>query len=108
MTQPAPPEPAPPEPGRTKAKPARRKDREKDFDQRLDDWGQRLGDSIQERVVRMLDRSLGKLGPVPTSEADDEAIDDIAERAASFEEKIRARVEASLRAAGVPPEPPSS
>ena len=56
----------------------------------------------------MLDRSLGKLGPVPTSEADDEAIDDIAERAASFEEKIRARVEASLRAAGVPPEPPSS
>jgi len=100
--------PAPPEPERRKAKPTKRKARDKDFERRIDDWGERLGDSIQERVLGMLDRSLGKLGPVSTSEADDEAIDDIAGRAASFEEKIRARVEASLRAAGVPPEPPSS
>jgi class 3 adenylate cyclase len=83
------------------SKPAKRKAGKGDFDKRIDEWGERLGDRIQERVLRMLDRSLEKLGPVPTSEADNEAVDDIADRAASFDEKIQARVEAALRAAGV-------
>jgi len=42
------------------------------------------------------------------SDADNEAVDDIADRAASFEDKITARVEAMLRASGVPPDPPGS
>jgi class 3 adenylate cyclase len=105
VVQPAPEAPPAAEPG--PPKPAKRKGRKSGFDQRIDDWGERLGDRIQERVLRMLDRSLEKLGPVPTSEADNEAVDDIADRAASFDEKIQARVEAALRAAGVPREPSS-
>ena len=107
-------QPGPPKPeSRADARKETRKERkakEKDFEQRFEDFGERLADSIQERVLRTLDRSLGKRGvpspPPTTSPEDDDAVEDIAGRAASFEEKIRARVEASLRAAGVPPEPP--
>jgi hypothetical protein len=107
VTQPPAP---PPEPEPKKHKPARgRKTKESDFDRRFEDFGERLERGIQERVFRMLDRTLGKVAAPPgESTPDDEAIDDIAERAASFEEKIKARVEASLRASGVPPTPPNS
>jgi len=108
VTEPAPAPPPEREPERRKAKPPKRRGKDRDFEQRIDDWGQRLGDRIQERVLRMLDRSLEKMPGPPVSAADDEAVDDIADRAASFEEKIKARVEASLRAAGVPPHPPDS
>jgi class 3 adenylate cyclase len=107
-----PPEPAEPPKWKTRAaerqeRRAERKKKDRDFDQRVEDWGSRLADSIQERVLRSLDKKLDKAGASPVPDTDDEAIDDIADRAASFEEKIKARVDALLRASGVPPEPPS-
>jgi class 3 adenylate cyclase len=93
--QPAPAPPAQPRPS-TKSK-------EKDFERRFEDFGQRLADSIQERVLGKLDSALGKAAP-PASSADDGDVDDMAARAASFEDKIRARVEASLRASGIDPD----
>jgi len=115
VTEPPPPEPAKPaEPPKWQTRAAERQERraerkkkERNFEQRVDDWGSRLADSIQERVLRSLDKKLDQAGAPAVSDADDEAIDDIADRAASFEEKIKARVDALLRASGVPPEPPS-
>ena len=85
--------------------PPARKSREKDFERRFEDFGQRLADSIQERVLGKLESALGKAAP-PASSADDGDVDDMAARAASFEDKIRARVEASLRASGIDPDDP--
>jgi class 3 adenylate cyclase len=79
------------------------KSREKDFERRFEDFGQRLADSIQERVLGKLESALGKAVP-PASVADDADVDDMAARAASFEEKIRARVDASFRASGLDPD----
>jgi class 3 adenylate cyclase len=86
-----------------------RKAMEKEIDQRFEDFGHRLAESILQR----LDRTLGKLGPpgpadgAPPHEArDDESVDEIADRAASLGDEIRERVEASLRESGVPPDPP--
>lgn len=90
-------------------KPARepkRKSRDRDYEKRFERFGERLEEHIQERILRTLDKTLGRLAP--PSGGDDEAVEDIAERAATFDEKIKARVEASLRAAGVPPDPPDS
>jgi class 3 adenylate cyclase len=109
-------EPAAPDVAQAQTKEDRkqeRKAREKEFEQRFEDFGARLADSIQERILRRLDRTLDKIGqpPTETSEpadpADDEAVDEMAERAASLGDKIRSRVEASLRDSGVPPERPS-
>ena len=77
-------------------RPARRTG-EKEFERRFEDLGHRLADSIQERVLGMLERTLGDAAP-PSSSAGDEDVEDIAARAASFEDRIRAQVEASLRA----------
>jgi hypothetical protein len=100
----APAEPAP-EPGERKPK---AKKRDKDFERRFEDFGERLSASIQERVLRTLDRTLAKATPPPDPEepADDEAVDEMATRAASLGDEIRARVEESLRRAGVPPDSP--
>lgn len=100
--------PPPPEAPARSPRTSKRRSKEKDYEKRFERFGERLEESIQARVLRMLDKRLAKMGAPPVSDSDNEAVDDIADRAASFEEKIRARVEASLRAAGVPPEPPSS
>lgn len=99
VAQAAPPSPKP----ATKTK---QKTRETDYDKRFERFGERLEERIQEGILRTLDRTLGRIAPA--TGGDDEAVEDIAERAASFDEKIKARVEASLRAAGVPPKPPGS
>src|SRR5262249_17350989 len=88
-----------------------RKARQKEFEQRFEDFGHRLAENIQERILQRLDRSLGHGGPPPTEPPvhhadDDEAVDEMAERAASLGDEIRTRVEASLRDAGVPPDRP--
>jgi class 3 adenylate cyclase len=94
----------------------KQKAREKAFEQRFEDFGTRLAESIQERVLRHLDRTLEKVGPAPpkssaepaveAGDEDDEAVDEMAERASSLGDRIRAQVEASLRESGVPPGPP--
>jgi class 3 adenylate cyclase len=91
------PAPAPaPEP-RSERKPRgpKRKKEKSDFDRRMDDFGQRLSDSIQARVLRSLDKTLAKVGP-PPEPGDDEAVDELADR--SFEERIKAKVEEAVRA----------
>jgi class 3 adenylate cyclase len=87
------------------ADPPRKRSKEKEYEKRFERFGERLEASIQDMVLRRLDKSLGKLAP--PAEGDDEAVEDIADRAASLEEKIKARVDAALRASGVPPEPPA-
>jgi class 3 adenylate cyclase len=81
----------------------RRKAREPDFERRIEDFGQRLSDSIQERVLRSLERTLGKVAPPVGGGPDDEAIDELAGRA--FEDRIRERVEEAVRGSTPPPEP---
>jgi class 3 adenylate cyclase len=68
-----------------------------------DDFGERLSERIQARVLRTVERRLDKAGLRPPS-GDDEDLDDIAARAGTFEERIRNLVESSLRAKGLPPE----
>jgi class 3 adenylate cyclase len=96
------PAPAPPPEREKKSKqprgvPKRGKKGDSEFERRVEDWSQRLSDSIQERVLRSLDKSLGKVAPPAEGEpADDEAVDELAER--SFEERIKAKVEEAVRA----------
>jgi len=99
--------PAPePEPEPAHAPPAKSarpsKAREKDIERRFEDFGYRLAESIQARVMRSLEGTLGKVGP-PASSAEDDDLEDIVARAETFEERIRAQVEASLRASGIRP-----
>jgi len=87
------------------------KARQKEFEQRFEDLGHRLAENIQERILQRLDRTLGKVDAPPPEPPvyhaqDDVAVDEMAERAASLGDDIRARVEASLQDAGVPPDPP--
>ncbi len=98
-----------PEPGPAPAPaPDRRagKQKERQFERRVEDAAERFAANVQDRILRMLDRTLAKLPEPPATPDDDRAVENIAERAASLDEQIRTRVEASLRAAGVPPGPP--
>jgi class 3 adenylate cyclase len=84
------------EPGAPRETPVRRED---EFERRIESFGARLADAIQERVFNTIEKSLGKVLP-PSDDAD---LDDLADRADRFEQMIRARVEASLRASDTPP-----
>src|SRR5438094_4946222 len=94
----------PPESGETAApEPApepvpRRRRAESDFEQRVDDFGHRLAAGIQERVLRSLEGALGKVStPAASASDDDDDVEDLAARSASFGDRIREQVEASLR-----------
>ena len=63
-----------------------------------DDFGTKLERRIQETVLRIVDKSLSKVAPQPPAGHSD--VDEIAERA-SFDDQIRARVDAALRAKGI-------
>jgi class 3 adenylate cyclase len=63
----------------------------------------RLKASIRERVERELLAAFGDAEEAVATEADDEAVDELAGRTADLGEKISARVEAALRARGIPP-----
>ena len=88
----------PPEKPKQKQKPKR--DRESEFEERMERWATNLSERIQERVYRTLDKRLPK---APPSEGSDD-LDDLAARADTYEERIRARVEEAMKASGVPPE----
>ena len=77
--------------------------RERDIEKRFEDFGARLAAGIQERVAASLERSLGKVAPSSDTAASDDssAVDDLASRAADFEERISARIEDALRAKGI-------
>jgi len=77
-------------------------DREQEVERRAEDFGDRLAQSIQERVFRSVEAALDKRGlPDPEPDRDDSNVDELAARAASFEKRITARVEAALRAKGI-------
>jgi len=79
-------------------KPPKRQ-REKEFERRMEDFGERLSRSIQDRVLRSLDRTLEKVA-LPPLEGDNEAVDEMADRA--FEDRIRERVEEAVRVSTPP------
>ncbi len=69
----------------------------------FEDFRTELAASIQERVLGSLERSLGKHATRSASTAAEDAdVEGLAERTSGLEERIRARVEAALRAKGIP------
>lgn len=61
--------------------------------------GQDIGKRIEESVMRIVEAGIGRFStPVPGS--DD--VDELAARGASLDERIRARVDAALKASGLP------
>ncbi|MGH3078142.1 MAG: adenylate/guanylate cyclase domain-containing protein [Gaiellaceae bacterium] len=99
-TRPAPPAPPPP---RAPSPPAS-KATEHEIERRFEDLGEKLAAGIQEQVAERLERAFAKLESLPSRPADedeDEDVEDIAARSASLEEKIRARVDAALKARGL-------
>ncbi|MDQ3671060.1 MAG: adenylate/guanylate cyclase domain-containing protein [Actinomycetota bacterium] len=88
----APEPPAPPAPS-APGTPAER--------ERFEDFGKELAASIQKRVLGSLERSLGK-SATSTEAAEDADVGDLAARTSGLEEQIRARIEAKLKAKGIP------
>jgi class 3 adenylate cyclase len=64
-----------------------------------EDIGKKLEKRIEESILRMVDVGLEKLTPKPSSDRD---VEELAERGASLDDRIRAKVDAALRARGVP------
>src|SRR5262249_31664595 len=68
-----------------------------------DELGKRLAETIEQSVARRLGDIIQRFAPRPdTPASEDAAVETIASRSASLEETIRARVEAALRARGIP------
>jgi class 3 adenylate cyclase len=63
------------------------------------EFGKKVEQRIEESILRMLDSGLDKLSRKSSTDGD---LEDLAERGASLDDKIRARVDAALRASGVP------
>ncbi len=96
------PEPAP-EPAPTPPAPPPPMD-QREIERRFDDLGDRLAAGIQEKVAERLERAFQKLEPPSAPPGADTDVEDLVARSASLEERIRARVDAALRARGVPPD----
>jgi class 3 adenylate cyclase len=94
------PPPEPPSPPAPAERPARTAEHE--IERRFEVFGDRLAAGIQEKVARKLERAFEKLESRPTRSPDEDAdVEDLVARSASLEEKIRARVDAALRARGL-------
>jgi class 3 adenylate cyclase len=102
--EPAPGPAAEPKAEETPAAPARAEPArtlgEREIEKRFDDLGERLAAGIQERVAERLERAFQKLEPSPTPGQDTD-VEDLVARSASLEERIRARVDAALKARGI-------
>jgi class 3 adenylate cyclase len=93
----APEPPPPPAPGEPPTRIG-----EQDIERRFDDLGKRLAAGIEEQVAERLERAFEKLETRPSRPApEDSDVEDLVTRSASLEEKIRARVDAALRARGL-------
>jgi class 3 adenylate cyclase len=66
---------------------------------REEDIGRRIEKRVEESILRMVEAGLEKLAPKPTTGSD---VEELAERGASLDEEIRAKVDAALRASGIP------
>jgi class 3 adenylate cyclase len=65
-----------------------------------EDIGKKLEQRIEASILRMVDAGLQKWGP----QSSDQDVEELAERGASLGDEIQARVDAALRASGVPPD----
>jgi class 3 adenylate cyclase len=75
---------------------------ERETEKRFEDLGERLAAGIQEKVAERLERAFQKLESLPApTPGEDTDVEDLVARSASLEEKIRARVDAALKARGV-------
>ena len=98
----APPAPPPPEAPGPPAPGPGRKTTEQEIERRFDDLGERLAAGIHEQVAQRLERAFEKLESLPSRiPEEDTDVEDLVARSASLEEKIRARVDAALRARGL-------
>jgi hypothetical protein len=98
VTPPAPPAPEAPRP----PAPGPAKTTEQEIERRFDDLGERLAAGIHEQVAQRLERAFEKLESLPSRGPDEDTdVEDLVARSASLEEKIRARVDAALRARGL-------
>jgi class 3 adenylate cyclase len=72
----------------------------------LKQLGERYGDVLAQhrRIVRKTLERRAEARSTPRAKRSSSAREDIAARAGSFEERICAQVEASLRASGIPPD----
>jgi hypothetical protein len=87
--------------GVTAQQPAREPERSAASDVHEEDIGKKLEKRIEESILRMVDASLEKLTPTPKPSADAD-VEELAERGASLDDSIRAKVDAALRAHGIP------
>jgi class 3 adenylate cyclase len=74
---------------------------EREIERRFEDLGERLSAGLQEKVAERLERAFAKLEAPPGAPVEDTDVEDLVARSASLEEKIRARVDAALRARGI-------
>ncbi len=64
-----------------------------------DDIGKKLEQRIEASILRMVDAGLDKVTPKRSTDTD---VEELAERGASLDARIRAKVDAALRASGIP------
>jgi len=94
--------PAPPPPAAPRPPGPGPKATEQEIERRFDDLGERLAAGIQEQVTQRLERAFEKLESLPSRIPDEDTdVEDLVARSASLEERIRARVDAALRARGL-------
>jgi class 3 adenylate cyclase len=67
---------------------------------REEDIGKKLEKRIEASILRMVDAGLEKLTSKPSTDTD---VDELAERGASLDARIRAKVAAALQGSGIPP-----
>jgi hypothetical protein len=65
-----------------------------------EDIGKKLEQRIEESIMRMVDAGLEKLTLTPEPSPDTD-VEELAERGASLDDSIRAKVDAALRAHGI-------
>jgi class 3 adenylate cyclase len=85
--------------GVTASRPARAPEPPAAVESREEDIGRRIEKRIEESILRMVDAGLEKLAPKQSPGSD---VEELAERGASLDEEIRAKVDAALRASGTP------
>jgi class 3 adenylate cyclase len=74
-----------------------------DVEQRIEDYGARLSSSIQEQVLRRLERTLGRVEGRPDAPGDapPSGVDDIATRMQALGDEIDTRIKAALAKKGI-------
>ena len=92
--------PAPPPAAVTAQQPVQEPERSAAAEVHEEDIGKKLEQRIEESIMRMVDAGLEKLTLTPEPSPDTD-VEELAERGASLDDSIRAKVDAALRAHGI-------